>query len=179
MGEKKLGERVRHLRIKQQRTIQEVAGTCGLSKSMVSKIETGAVAPSVATLYKMAGALGVNISVLLEESDELSGVFIPAESVGKNLTLTEKGYSIFPFASEFKDKKMQPFLFEAKKGKVKPHSVSHLGEEFIYVLKGEMRFHVGDKSYSLREGDSLYFNSLERHHVVPVAPSTLSLNVFI
>ncbi len=179
MGKSKIGMRIRHMRIKQSRTIQELADACGLSKSMVSKIETSSVIPSVATLYKLAGALGVNISILLDENEELSAVYIPAAKVAKNLTLTEKGYSIFPFASEFKDKKMQPFLFEAKKGKVKPHSVSHLGEEFIYVIKGEMKFEVGDKVYSLKVGDSLYFNSLEKHHVVPVAASTVYLDIFI
>ena len=63
-----IGITLRTLRIKQGRTIQEISDFCGLSKSMVSKIETNKVFPSVATLTKIAKTLGTNISSLLEEN---------------------------------------------------------------------------------------------------------------
>ncbi|HYQ56327.1 MAG TPA: helix-turn-helix transcriptional regulator, partial [Draconibacterium sp.] len=93
-----IGTRIRHFRKLQKRTIQDIANTCGLSKSMVSKIETNKVVPSVATLVKIAKALGVNVSVLMEENDIKSSVFISSEQSNNGITKTNRGYQIFPFA---------------------------------------------------------------------------------
>ena len=174
-----IGITLRTLRIKQGRTIQEISDFCGLSKSMVSKIETNKVFPSVATLTKIAKTLGTNISSLLEENAGNSEVFVLAGTAEQNTIKTEKGYSIYPYASGFKQKKMQPFLFMAKKGEVKPHHVSHEGEEFICVLEGEMKFQVGDIEYFLRKGDSLYFNALKTHQVIPVSDTIKYLDIFV
>ena len=62
-----MGDRIRILRINQKKTLQEVADSCGLSKSMISKIENGKTIPSVATLVKIAQSLGTSISILLEK----------------------------------------------------------------------------------------------------------------
>jgi transcriptional regulator with XRE-family HTH domain len=179
MTDQKIGFTLRAMRLKQGRTIQEISDFCGLSKSMVSKIETNNVFPSVATLSKLAKALGTNVSSLLEENSENSEVFVQAITAEQNTIQTEKGYSIFPYASGYKAKKMQPFLFIAIKGEVKHHHVSHEGEEFIYVLEGEMKFQVGDIEYFMRRGDSLYFNALKTHQVLPVSDTVKYLDIFV
>ena len=129
MSELKIGTHLRKIQIRQNRTIQEIATGCKLSKSMISKIGTNKVFPSVSTLVKVAKALGTNVSSLLEENGDLSAVVIPAERAEENLTRTDRGYSMYPFAPEYKHKQMQPFLFLAKKGEVKPHHLTHEGEE--------------------------------------------------
>ncbi|AHM61338.1 XRE family transcriptional regulator [Flammeovirgaceae bacterium 311] len=110
---------------------------------MISKIENNVTVPSVAALVKVARALGTSISSLLEQDAWLSTVLTTKEKAAENTTVTEKGYSIYPFASDYHDKKMQPFLFSAKRGEVKPHLLSHEGEEFIYIIRGEMKMQVG------------------------------------
>ena len=74
---------------------------------------------------------------------------------------------------------MQPFLFVAKKNEVVPHEVSHEGEEFIYVIKGQMKMQVGDVSYLLNSGDSLYFNSVLKHGIMPVSDEVVYLDIFV
>jgi transcriptional regulator with XRE-family HTH domain len=175
----KIGLTLRAIRLSQNRTIQEIANICGLSKSMVSKIETDTVFPSVATLTKIAKSLGTNVSTLLEEKQENSDVVIQAGKAEESMIQTERGYSIFPYASGYKDKKMQPFLFIGNKEEVKEHHVSHEGEEFIFVLEGEMKFQVGDVEYLLRKGDSLYFNALKTHQVIPVTDGIKYLDIFV
>lgn len=175
----KIGLSIRNIRLKQNRTIQEIANNCELSKSMVSKIETDKVFPSVATLTKLAKSLGVTVSALLAENEETQSEVITARKAENNITNTERGYSIYPFASGFKEKKMQPFLFIAKKGEVKEHHLSHEGEEFIHMLQGVMKFQVGDIEYVLKKGDSLYFNSIEPHQVVPVSETVKYLDIFV
>ena len=174
-----IGTRIRNLRLVQKRTLQDIANACELSRSMVSKIETNAVVPSVATLVKIAKSLGTNVSVLLEENDTKSSVLVSLEKANDSITKTDRGYSIFPFASEFKDKKMQPFLFVGEKGEVKEHHLTHEGEEFIHVLEGEMKLQVGNLEYAMKQGDSVYFNSLEQHGIMPVSDIVKYINIFV
>ena len=174
----KLGTLIRNLRISQNRTIQEISDKCNLSKSMISKIETNKVFPSVATLIKLAEALGTNVSSLFERNEEYGSIHVSTRKSQGNTVLTDRGYHIFPYATEYHNKKMQPFLFIARKGEVKEHHLSHVGEEFIYVVEGSMKFQVGDVEYHMSEGDALYFNALENHQVIPISETVKYIDIF-
>lgn len=174
-----IGDRIKMLRISQKRTMQEIAEASDLSKSMISKIENNKTVPSVAALVKIAKALGTNISSLLEQDGWVNAIITTRQKAQENLTTTDKGYSIYPYASEYHEKKMQPFLFVAKKGEVIPHELSHEGEEFIYVIKGQMKMQVGETDYLLNTGDSLYFNSVQKHGIMPVSDEVMYLDIFV
>lgn len=174
-----VGDRIKILRINQKRTMQEVADSCGLSKSMISKIENNKTIPSVATLVKIAQTLGTNISNLFEHEGWTKAIVTTRKEAEEKLVTTEKGYSIFPYASAFHEKKMQPFLFVAKKGEVIPHQLSHEGEEFVFVVEGTMKMQVGETEYLLKAGDSLYFNSLQKHGVLPVSDEVVYIDIFV
>ncbi len=174
-----IGDRIKSLRINQKRTIQEIADSSELSKSMISKIENNKAIPSVAALIKIAKTLGTNISSLLEHDGWAKAIFTTRDEAQNKLTITEKGYSVFPYASNFHEKKMQPFLFTAKKGEVIPHQLSHEGEEFVFIIEGEMKMNVGEIEYFLRTGDSLYFNSLQKHGITPVTDKVVYLDIFV
>jgi transcriptional regulator with XRE-family HTH domain len=174
-----IGSRIRKLRKRQGRTLQAVADLCGFTKSLLSKIETGRTVPPVATLTKIASALGVKTSALLEDAGLVATVFASADETGrKPQVTTAKGYSFRTFAAQRPDKLMQPFLFEVEKGKVKRHALSHVGEEFLYVLEGKMKYRVGRTEYLLSEGDSLYFDAELEHEVTPVSKRARYLAVF-
>jgi transcriptional regulator with XRE-family HTH domain len=174
-----VGDRIRVLRTHQKRTLQEVADSCRLSKSMISKIENNRTVPSIATLVKIAQALGTNISNLLEQEGWAKAIVTNYVEAQKQLVSTEKGYSVFPYASQFHGKKMQPFLFVAVKGEVVPHRLSHEGEEFIYIIDGEMKMQVAEAEYLLKKGDTLYFNSLQKHGITPVSARVVYLDIFV
>lgn len=174
-----IGDRIKSLRKNQKRTLQEIADSSELSKSMISKIENNKAIPSVAALVKIAKTLGTNISNLLEHDGWAKAILTTREEAQHKLTRTEKGYSIFPYASNFHEKKMQPFLFTAKKGEVVPHQLSHEGEEFVFIIEGEMKMKVGEIEYVLKTGDSLYFNSLQKHGIAPVTDKVVYLDIFV
>ncbi|MGM8360640.1 helix-turn-helix domain-containing protein [Flavobacterium sp. ARAG 55.4] len=174
-----VGERIRLLRINQKRTLQEVADSCDLSKSMISKIENNKTIPSVATLVKIASVLGTTISGLLEQHGWNKAIVTSRKEAVEKLVKTEKGYMIFPYASEYHQKKMQPFLFVARKGEVIPHQLSHDGEEFVFVVEGEMKMQVGDTEYILKTGDSLYFNALQKHGIIPITDEVSYIDIFV
>jgi transcriptional regulator with XRE-family HTH domain len=173
-------QRIRHLRTRQQRTLNEIARVCGFTPSLLSKIESGKTTPPMATLSKIASALGVSLGALLEDSHETRTVLTRAagHTGTEPATRTDKGYAFRVLAAKRADKVMQPFLFVAERGKVKPGAMAHGGEEFIYVLEGRMRYAVGDDFYTLAPGDSLYFNSEEEHDLEPITPTVKYLAVF-
>lgn len=174
-----IGTRVRKFRTQQGRTLQEVADHCGFSRSLLSKIESGKTSPPISTLTKIAEALGLKLSALLEDGEDKPTVFTPGKDAVAKGVHTDKGYAFFPFASECANKQMQPFLFVAEKGKVKPKTLSHAGEEFVYVLEGEMNYKVGDIEYHLRPGDSLFFDSVQEHDLKPITKRVMYLGIFL
>lgn len=174
-----IGERIKILRTNQKRTLQEIAEASELSRGMISKIENNKTVPSVAALIKIANALGTNISNLLENNGFLNAIVTSRQKAEESLTPTDKGYSIYPYGSEYHEKKMQPFLFVAKKGYVKPHEVSHEGEEFIYIIRGQMKMQIGEVEYLLNTGDSLYFNCLQKHGIMPETDEVVYLDIFV
>ena len=174
-----VGKRIRKLRLQQKLTLQDIADACGFTRSLLSKIENGKIAPCLGTLSKIAETLGVKSASLLEEGDYKSAIFTPKHvTQNGNMFKTDTAYAIFTFAAEHIQKKMQPFLITAKKGEVQMHNVSHAGEEFIYVLSGEMNFRVDTVTYLLSDGDSLYFDACEQHEVTPLSEEVLYLNIF-
>jgi transcriptional regulator with XRE-family HTH domain len=174
-----IGDRIKTLRIHQKRTLQEIADSSDLSKSMISKIENNKTVPSVAALVKIAKTLGTNISNLLEQESWARTVFTTQDEAQRNLTRTEKGYSVFPYAASFHEKKMQPFLFTANRGEVVPHRLSHDGEEYVFIIDGEMEMTVGEIAYILKKGDSLYFSSLQKHGIMPITDTVIYLDIFV
>jgi transcriptional regulator with XRE-family HTH domain len=175
-----LGRRIRLIRNEQKRTQDEIALACGFTKSMLSKIESGKTMPAVATLMKIATALGVKVADLLDTDSNNDTVLVKADQYKdtSKWIKTNNGYSFFAFASERRDKIMQPYLFMAEKGEIKKRQYSHAGEEFIYVISGKMKYKVGSVEYELSAGDSVYFNSLEEHSVTPISQQVKYLAIF-
>jgi len=175
-----IGPRIRKLRVRQGRTLAEIAKVCGFTRSLLSKIENGRTTPPIATLLKIADALGVKPAALLSESAASGPVYLSAAQASRSRRVTtEKGYTFLPFASGRGDKLMEPTLIELRKGKVSAGSLKHGGEEFLYVLEGEMRYRVGKVTYALGPGDTLYFDAEEAHDFEAVSKTVRYLCVFV
>lgn len=174
-----IGTRIRTLRKRQNRTLQEIAEACGFTRSLLCKIEKGGTTPPIATLSKIASALGATTQSLLAEGHEEASVFVPArDSSELKLVSTAKGYRFHAFAAGRPDKTMQPYLFLARKGKLKASALSHAGEEFVFMLEGEMKYRVGAVEYTLKPGDALYFDSSAEHDFSPISAEVKYLAVF-
>jgi mannose-6-phosphate isomerase-like protein (cupin superfamily) len=130
---------------------------------MLSKIEKGRTMSSVGTLVKVAQALGTSVAALVESSSSVDVVYTPRRKYEEGAIKTELGINVFPFATEHADKRMQPFLHIARRGKKKSHPDSHAGQEFIFVLKGVLNLRIGNIQYTLEEGDSVYFDASSEH----------------
>ena len=160
-------------------TLEELAKCCDTTHSTLSRIETGRFIPTVAMLSTIAEALGMTVSALVDDSPlKTTTVMTPAANVaGARMADTTKGYRYFMFAQGLHRKIMDPFLFVLKKGQVRRGRVSHDGEEFVYVLKGKMLYHVGGDEFTLGSGDSLYFCSADEHDFEPLTEEVQYLGI--
>lgn len=179
MNNEDIGIHIKKLRLEQRRSQQEVADTCGFTKSHLSKIENGKVIPSLGALDKIARTLNTRVGLLLGEEVHQEVVHNPVDMAESGLIKTAKGYSMFPYASDYGDKKMQPFLFLSKKNEHKLHTTAHESEEFIYVLEGEMILKIGTTEYHLKPGDGLYFNARYEHQTIPLTDTVKVIDVMV
>jgi len=130
-------------------------------------------------LVKIADALGTKVSILLDDQQQIGTIHTARDTSHSKLVKTEKGYSFFAFAVERAEKLMQPFLFVARKDENDGrHVFSHDGEEFIFILEGRMSYRVGNTEYALEPGDSLYFDSIEKHSLYPITDEVKYVAVF-
>ena len=165
-----LGQKIKNLRQRQGLSLPQIAQKAGLSEPLWAQIEGEVVAPPVATLLKISRALNVNIGYFFQEQDaEKRAVIVPRNERKKVFRRihedpTKVGYYYESLAYPKADKHMEPFhvTFEVKK-KEDLLFFNHKGEEFIYVLDGQLEFNYEEQTYALAAGDSLYFDASLPH----------------
>jgi transcriptional regulator with XRE-family HTH domain len=161
-----VGAQVKTMRQAMKLTASEVAQAAGLSVAMLSKIENGQTAPSLATLQALAIALNVPITALFTKFDQKrDATFVKA---GQGLVIERRGtraghrYELLGH-SVHAPVKIEPFMITLDKKSDAYPIFQHAGYEFIYMLSGEVTYRHGDRSYLLQPGDSLFFDSEAPH----------------
>jgi transcriptional regulator with XRE-family HTH domain len=166
-----IGRKVRALREEKRIGLAEMAASTGVQEVLLSQIEADVIAPTVATLLNISKLLGVGIDFFFTEQMLQGDVevvrkeerrVIAAPDHKRNAPLI---YSYESLAFQMANKHMEPFLVEFAPNVPEAELVaqSHAGEEFLFIVKGEVEFVTQDKRVVLREGDSLYFHSKVPH----------------
>lgn len=163
-----IGNQIRKLRNRRELTLQDLAELTGLSKPNLSQIENNLVTPPIATLLRIATALGVAIGYFFQETNQASNVVVVRKAdrygVAKGPHISHIGYQYEPLAYPKVDKCMEPFIVHMEERDADAIVYNnHRGEEFLFVLEGELEFHCGSSIVLLEEGDSLYFDSVVPH----------------
>ncbi|SNB47764.1 helix-turn-helix domain-containing protein [Geobacter sp. DSM 9736] len=172
--ELRLGEKIRKLRQERRLTLQELSELSGLSKPLLSQIENDQVIPPLATLLKIAKGLKVGIHFFFEEEGDRQKFVLVRGSEGGMSTRRPKsditqGYLYRPLAPGVRHKKIEPFLVEFQLTEWDDsYYYRHEGEEFIYLVEGELEFHYAGEKMVLKPGDSIYYDSSEPHGYVSV-----------
>ncbi len=163
-----IGSQIRSLRNQRNLTLQELSDLTGLSKPNLSQIENNIVTPPISTLLKISTALGVPIGTFFQKtSQETNMVVVRKEDrygIAKGPHISHIGYQYEPLAYPKADKNMEPFIVHMEQREAEDIVFNnHKGEEFLFVLEGELEFRCGDDLVILKEGDSLYFDSSIPH----------------
>jgi transcriptional regulator with XRE-family HTH domain len=167
-----LGIKIRRLRQERRMTLQELSDLSGLSKPLLSQIENDQVTPPIATLLKIAKGLKVGINHFFEEDeDRRTFVLLRRDQLRSSRRRSgndsPQGYLYHSLAPGIRQKAMEPFLVEFDQTAWDDsYFYRHDGEEFIYLLEGELEFHYGSDVMTLRPGDSIYYDSSEPHGYV-------------
>jgi transcriptional regulator with XRE-family HTH domain len=160
-----IGRQVKAYRTQLEMTVAEVARGAGLSSGMLSKIENGLTSPSLSTIKALSHALNVPVTSLFRKyEEERDAIFVAA---GQGLTIdrrgTRAGHQYQLLGHSVGKHTVEPYLVElTEKSDVFP-LFQHEGVEFIYMLEGEVSYRHGGQTYTLRPGDSLFFDSDAPH----------------
>jgi len=169
-----IGNKIQENRKQKNKTLDWLAAQTGFTKGYLSKIENGNKIPPLDSLYRIASALELHFSNLLLDDNEQK--ITKKKTYLKNYSIIRKserppiirgatsfGYDYVGLADFSKTTTMQAFLFTFPKMIDKKIYFEHEGEEFIYILKGKVEWHLGNEKHILNPGDSLYLDSRIPH----------------
>ena len=169
-----VGSKIKGIRESKGLSLEEVAERSGLSLDQITSIETDQNLPSLGPLIKIARALGVRLGTFMDDNDALGPVVCRAEereskssiSFSNGAADARKHMEYHPLAQQKAGRHMEPFIIDINPEEEPNFQLSaHEGEEFIYVMQGEVEIVYGKDAYSLKEGDSIFYDSIVKHHV--------------
>jgi transcriptional regulator with XRE-family HTH domain len=162
-----LGSAVRELRQRHKLTIAQISEQAGISRGMLSKIETGQITPGLDSLSRIARALGVSMSMLFRHYDAPAG---SAQHVKKGQGMevvrrgTKSGHSYELLAYDQGPVKLfEPFMITMEEPSESFPTFQHPGTEFIHMIEGTLEYRHGQTVYVLEPGDTLTFEGEITH----------------
>jgi len=167
ISEKRIGERIRRLRLKKSMGLVELGRHTGLSASFLSQLETGRVVPTLRNLARIAMAFSKDLSYFFES--EPAAVFCVHRKQDR-VRLPQTGVDVPAYFFEslgylVADRPMDPYFaeFVPLADGATPRSHVHSGSEFLFVLEGEMEIAHGSQTQTLGKGDAVYFDASTPH----------------
>jgi mannose-6-phosphate isomerase-like protein (cupin superfamily) len=171
-----LGDRVRHARELLGLSLDEVGRRTAMKSSTLARVESNEVIPRLGELVRLGKALETNMGYLISP-----GVYKPmtvVRSDRRQPVARPKGrrggevgdYYYESLAYDKAGRLMEPFMVTLLPTKSQRTSV-HDGQEFLYILEGQVLVRVGDESEVLDPGDAVYYDSSQPHSVESVGGS--------
>jgi len=158
-GVARIGKQLRRLRLQRGLSLAKVARAAGISVGFLSALERSQMSASVGTLRKLAHYYKANILDFFNAAEGGSRIVSPAKR-----KILEAGPGVRMELLAWGNTVMEPHLFRIASKAGSGESYAHAGEEFLYVLRGELRISVEQNEYRLKPGDSFYFESSSPHH---------------
>lgn len=161
-----LAERLKGLRDSLDLSVEEMAADCGITPDTLKKYESGEHDIPVSFLQRLASRKGVELTALLfGEEPKMSSYYVTRHEKGEKVE-RRAAYSYQDLASGYRQRNMVPFLVtlspDQTAGTVHAPN-THEGQEFNYVLEGQVEITIGKKTTILNPGDSIMFDSTMPH----------------
>jgi transcriptional regulator with XRE-family HTH domain len=177
----RIGVKITTLRESSGLSQEELAERADCELTTIVQLEDGALAPSLAPLIKITRALGCRLGTLLDDESEI-GPVVTRKDEADLVTRFRGGASdesgqldFYSLAGSKASKHMEPFMISIAPTTSKGALSSHEGEEFIYVMSGEVEVEYGKDTTILLPGDSIYYDSIVPHEVRAFGDSTATI----
>ncbi len=167
IAEKRIGERIKRLRLKRSMGLVELGRQTGLSASFLSQLETGRVVPTLRNLARIAMVFGKDLNHFFEAEPQ---PMFRVHRKKERTRLPQSGvddptYYFESLGFMVPDRQIDPYLAEflpqRQGGEVRSHV--HPGAEFLYVIEGALEIRHADKTHILETGDGVYFDASNPH----------------
>ena len=171
-----INEKIRDLRMQKDLTLKDLSEKTGLSISFLSQVERGTSSLAITSLKKIADALETPITYFFE--GEVNQSFTVKKEERKSFRIEGSIAKYSRLGGEFNGRSLEPILVELGPNNKSINVFSHPGEEFYYVVEGEIVFVVDGKEYALKTGDTIHYPSnLPHYWYNPLDQSALVLCV--
>lgn len=163
-----VGSKIKEIRKSKNLTLTEMSQQTGISIAMLSKIENGRVFPTWHSLLQIFEALSLNLNTFFNDLPTNSGftsylLFRAEEYKPIEKEDEAKGFDYRLVLNRNMDKSaMEISVLTLSPGATR-ETVSTEGYQFLFVVKGSVAYHLGDKTLELKENDSLFFDGRIEH----------------
>lgn len=151
-----VGARLKKLRQERGLSIRALARASELSANAISVIERGRSSPSVSTLYKITGALGIPITSIFLLEGTRKDIVLCKHNSRTRIPLPRGLWE--GLGGEDFSGRVEAFMITLEAGASSgPHPLKHSGHEFVFCLRGNLEYQVDQETFHLETGDSLLF----------------------
>ncbi len=158
-----IGSKLKNLRVQKGLTQEELADRTELSKGFISQLERDLTSPSIATLVDILQCLGTDIASFFQDETDEKIVFSEEDYFVKEEPEQKARIQwIIPNAQK---NQMEPIRLTLGPGGASYPDNPHEGEEFGYILEGEVTIRLGSKKIPVKQGESFYFKPAARHYL--------------
>jgi len=162
-----VGARIRALREAEGLSLRKLAARTGLSVGFLSQVERGLSSIALSSLHTLVAALGRTMAEFFGDAPpppaDDSVVFTLTRSADRPRRVASSGRHYEMLSARMPGLVLEPMLVYIEPGGPIEAATGHDGEEFAYVLRGELVYGVGEETYRLGPGDSLYLRSNTPH----------------
>ncbi len=156
-----IGKKLKELRLQNDLTLNDLASRSELTKGFLSQVERNLTTPSIATLEDILEALGTSMSEFFREEEERQIVFQTKDFFED----VQDDYTIEWVIPNAQKNEMEPILLTLHPHKKSHELLSYQGEEFGYVLKGNVTLVCGNKKYKLKAQETFYLEGTKSHYL--------------
>jgi len=167
-----VGGKIKQVRELKNISIDDLAQRSNLEVEQLQGIENNKIVPAISPLLRIARALSVRLGTFLDDNEQLGPVVCRCDDKKKTESLSNQtvdaraNLNFFSMAKGKSGRHMEPFMVEVKSDdQTAKAASSHEGEEFLFVLSGQVKLQYGNENYVLNEGDSIYYDSIVEHRL--------------
>lgn len=156
-----IGKKIKTLRTLCQLTQEELADRCELTKGYISQIENDLTSPSISTLIDILSAVGTNLHEFFKEEQEQQIVFTKNDYFEKE----SEGIKTTWLVPNAQKNEMEPIICELEPNAEAMLDMPHEGQEFGFVLEGQITLVYGSNKYICKKGETFYFTTDKNHYI--------------